>query len=234
VTARVRKIRRLLYWVMVPLTVALVALAVLQARAQMRGVVVASASMENTIMPGNRLLAWRGDQVRRGDLVIFIDPALPGGLFLRRVIGLPGDHVACCNARGQLTVNGRSLQERYVYPGDAPSARPFSVTLAAGQVWLMGDHRSRAYDSRFKGPAAMTDIVGRVSLIDRNGAYTMLRTPAAYIADGLAPADHRPVVPVAWLVTAGVAVLALLVLLGTGIVLRLRRRNLGQLTARTA
>jgi signal peptidase I len=70
-------------------------------------------------------------------------------IYIKRVIGLPGDHVACCNAAGQVTVNGVPLSEgSYLYPGNVPSTQKFSVTVPAGSLWVMGDHRLVSYDSR--------------------------------------------------------------------------------------
>ena len=70
-------------------------------------------------------------------------------IYIKRVIGLPGDHVACCNAAGQVTVNGVPLSESsYLYPGNQPSAQKFSITVPAGRLWVMGDHRQVSYDSR--------------------------------------------------------------------------------------
>ena len=70
-------------------------------------------------------------------------------IYIKRVIGLPGDHVVCCNASGQITVNGVPLhRERYLYPGNQPSAQTFSVTVPPGRLWVMGDHRAVSYDSR--------------------------------------------------------------------------------------
>ncbi len=69
--------------------------------------------------------------------------------YVKRVIGLPGDHVACCNAQGQITVNGVALDETsYLYPGNAPSEERFSITVPPGRLWVMGDHRAISYDSR--------------------------------------------------------------------------------------
>jgi signal peptidase I len=69
--------------------------------------------------------------------------------YVKRVIGLPGDHVACCNAQGQITVNGVALSETsYLYPGNAPSEERFSITVPPGRLWVMGDHRAISYDSR--------------------------------------------------------------------------------------
>jgi signal peptidase I len=70
-------------------------------------------------------------------------------IYIKRVIGLPGDHVVCCNASGQITVNGVALQEgSYLYPGNAPSVQKFRETVPQGSLWVMGDHRLVSFDSR--------------------------------------------------------------------------------------
>jgi signal peptidase I len=91
--------------------------------------------------------------------------------YVKRVIGLPGDHVACCTD-GHVTVNGVALSESsYLYPGDAPSTTPFSVVVPAGRLWVMGDHRSDSADSRYhlQGPGEGTipenEVVGRAFFI---------------------------------------------------------------------
>jgi signal peptidase I len=69
--------------------------------------------------------------------------------YIKRVIGVPGDRVACCTASGDVTVNGVPLSEQsYLYPGNAPSASPFSITVPPGRLWVMGDHRFVSFDSR--------------------------------------------------------------------------------------
>ncbi len=73
----------------------------------------------------------------------------PGDILIKRVIGLPGDHVACCNTQGQVTVNGVPLNEQsYLYPGDAPSQARFNIVVQPGRLWVMGDHRLISDDSR--------------------------------------------------------------------------------------
>ena len=73
----------------------------------------------------------------------------PGDILIKRVIGLPGDHVACCDARGRVTVNGVPLDEQsYLYPGDVPSEIRFSIVVPPGRLWVMGDHRQISDDSR--------------------------------------------------------------------------------------
>ena len=74
----------------------------------------------------------------------------PSDIYVKRVIGLPGDHVACCDAQGRVTVNGVPLTEgSYLYPGDAPSLVRFNpIVVPAGRLWVMGDHRYVSDDSR--------------------------------------------------------------------------------------
>ena len=73
----------------------------------------------------------------------------PGDILIKRVIGLPGDKVACCDAQGRVTVNGVPLSEQsYLYPGDAPSEIRFNIVVPSGRLWVMGDHRLISDDSR--------------------------------------------------------------------------------------
>jgi len=139
---------------------------------------IPSASMEPLLRDGDRIVVSRtgfaAEPVRRGDVVVFdgrgsFAPLSSGkgpaadflaaaghwlGLtgsdttYVKRVIGLPGDHVVCCDTKGRLTVNGQPVEEPYVYEGDAPSQLKFSVLVPDGRLWLMGDHRSKSADSR--------------------------------------------------------------------------------------
>ena len=73
----------------------------------------------------------------------------PGDILIKRVIGLPGDRVACCDAQGRVTVNGVPLTEQsYLYPGDSPSEIRFNIVVPPGRLWVMGDHRLISDDSR--------------------------------------------------------------------------------------
>ena len=92
--------------------------------------------------------------------------------YIKRVIGIPGDHVACCNRHGQVTVNGVPLSEKsYLYPGDAPSSQRFSIIVPPGRLWVMGDHRSVSWDSRGhmtdpgNGTVPENHVVGRAFVI---------------------------------------------------------------------
>ena len=185
--------------------------------------------MENTIMPGDRVFVVPTGQVHRGDVIVEENQqGESSGLFIRRVIGLPGDHVVCCDAQGRITVNGKPLNETYLYPGDQPSSLAFDVTVPSGEYWLLGDHRSDADDSRYLGPLHIT-IRGRVYLLFQSGLPFTVTTPQTFIADGLAPASSG--VPVG-LVAATVSIVAwplllVLIIFGTirWIIRRIRRRR---------
>jgi signal peptidase I len=164
---------------------------------------IPSASMENTLQIGDRVLVnklvYHSRPIARGDVVVFSgqdswgpdapppssDPVVRvwDGLlsdiglsssqtyYVKRVIGLPGDKVACCTD-GKVTVNGVPLSETaYLYPGDAPSFPFKSVTVPAGHVWVMGDHRGDSDDSRYHtsdpggGAIPEDEVVGRAFLI---------------------------------------------------------------------
>jgi signal peptidase I len=88
--------------------------------------------------------------------------------FIKRVIGLPGDRVACCDEQGRMTVNGVPLDETaYLFPGDQPSTTNFDVVVPEGKLWVMGDHRSQSADSRSRigapggGFVPIDRVVGR-------------------------------------------------------------------------
>jgi signal peptidase I len=93
---------------------------------------------------------------------------------IKRVIGLPGDHVTCCNALGQMSVNGVPLKEPYVLlpaGSQAVSGITFDVTVPKGSLWVMGDNRYNSADSRYhvndpgKGFVPISNVVGRAFVI---------------------------------------------------------------------
>ncbi len=134
-------------------------------------------------------------ELRHGDIVVFKDPGdwLGGSLedpqkkptafqrtltfvglrpedsgehLVKRVVGLPGDHVVCCDAEGRLKINGFSLDEPYLDTGIEPSARKFNIVVPPNYVWVMGDNRPNSGDSRVHmgdpggGAISMDLIVG--------------------------------------------------------------------------
>lgn len=138
-----------------------------------------------------------GGSVQRGDVVVFdgtttfaagdLSPHQDDGLvgrtlagaasllgvdvgeqdFVKRVIGLPGDRVVCCDSGGRLTVNGTAVDEPYLHHGDSPSDLTFDIAVPAGRLWVMGDHRSDSADSRAHlgdpggGTVRLDDVIGR-------------------------------------------------------------------------
>jgi signal peptidase I len=116
--------------------------------------------------------------------------------FIKRVIGLPGDHVACCNAQGLVTVNGVPLHESsYLYPGAAPSQIRFNITVPAGRLWVMGDNRQISDDSRMReydpghGTVPENMVIGRAFVIVwPPSRWRILPIPATFNQPGLASA----------------------------------------------
>lgn len=94
---------------------------------------------------------------------IGVAPVAHGNHLIKRVIGVGGDQVACCDDQGRLTVNGEPLEEPYLYPGDVPSTVPFDVTVPDDSIWVMGDHRSNSRDSR-----ANDDGTGQTGSVPRD------------------------------------------------------------------
>jgi signal peptidase I len=83
--------------------------------------------------------------------------------FIKRVIAIGGDTVACCNAQGDVTVNGVGLDEPYVYRdrGDEPNKKFGPVKISKGNLWVMGDHRDNSEDSRVGGQVPQSKVVGQ-------------------------------------------------------------------------
>ncbi|MFB7268773.1 signal peptidase I [Streptomyces sp. NPDC056244] len=113
---------------------------------------VPTNSMSPTVKAGDRVLGQRisGGDVRRGDVVVFTDADWGDLPMLKRVVGVGGDTVACCDADGRLTVNGKPVREPYVQgmPGGQASTTEFDAKVPEGQLFLLGDERSGSMDSR--------------------------------------------------------------------------------------
>ncbi|WP_335985989.1 signal peptidase I [Glycomyces sp. MUSA5-2] len=112
--------------------------------------------------------------------------------FIKRVIAVGGDTVMCCDADGNVVVNGVSLHEdEYVYdnapvepePGTCHSRRFDQVTIPEGEVWVMGDHRGNSKDSRCQGPVPVENIIGRaIALVWPTDRATELAIPDSFDA----------------------------------------------------
>lgn len=87
---------------------------------------------------------------------------------VKRVIGVAGDHIVCCTKNDKLSINGVEVTEPYIYAGNKPSEMTFDVTVPAGKIWVMGDHRGASADSRYhqedinKGFVPLSKVTGRV------------------------------------------------------------------------
>lgn len=134
----------------------------------------------------------------RGLEFIGIAPASAGNHLIKRVVGMPGDTVACCDDTGRLMVNGQPLEETsYLYPGDRPSSVDFEITVPEDHVWLMGDHRSNSRDSRANddgtgsvGSVPLDDVVGQAFvLIFPFDHFTWFTVPDTYasVPEGSTP-----------------------------------------------
>jgi signal peptidase I len=156
--------------------------------------VIPSGSMEPTLNPGNRVvvdkLGYTPAKMQRGDIVVFdgtgsfVAYSTPGALervtewfgvahskrfFVKRIVGLPGDHLQCCTTSGQLLLNNEPLDETWLLgKGVSSSDQQFNVVVPAGHLWLMGDNRMYSADSRAHmgdpggGFVPESRVVGRV------------------------------------------------------------------------
>ncbi|CAM3207718.1 Signal peptidase I [Arthrobacter ulcerisalmonis] len=89
---------------------------------------------------------------------------------VKRLIGLPGDHVVCCDAGGKLTINGTPIDEAYINPAEIPVVRDFDVVVPQGKIWVMGDNRNHSADSRAHqdtdgGFIDIADLEGKAAVI---------------------------------------------------------------------
>ena len=141
---------------------------------------IPSVSMENTLQVDDRVVVEKLTSVQRGQVVVFSDPGgwltgttprergpmgkalqfigvLPDTStehLIKRVIGLPGDHVLCCDEADRLTINGQALGETSyltVEPDGAraqPSLIKFDVVVPSGHIFVLGDNREHSRDSR--------------------------------------------------------------------------------------
>lgn len=163
----------------------------------LRAFYIPSESMQPTLEVNDRiivnLLAPGVMDIERGDVVVFEDtrnwwgavpepdtnafqdamtfvglmPDTSSHYVVKRVVGLEGDTVECCDDQGRIMVNGEPVDEPYIYPGDNPSESEFSVEVPDDHVWLLGDHRSGSADSRShaeepdQGAVPVDDVMGR-------------------------------------------------------------------------
>ncbi|MXM66960.1 signal peptidase I [Streptomyces sp. HUCO-GS316] len=126
-------------------------------------------------------------QVKEGLTFIGLLPSDNEKDLIKRVVGVGGDRVKCCDAQGRVTVNGVPLNEGdYLYPGNVPSEAKFDITVPQGRLWVMGDHRANSADSRSHqdtngGTVSEDSVVGRAMVIAWPfGHWTSLKEPNTY------------------------------------------------------
>ncbi|HET9649306.1 MAG TPA: signal peptidase I [Microlunatus sp.] len=185
--------------------------------------IIPSQSMENTLLIGDRVVVEKITGFERGDVVVFSDPggwlgeseqtdptavdrlldligiptAASAGHLIKRVIGMPGDRVVCCDTRNRITVNGYPLDETsYLYTAPdgvqvAPSEVRFTVVVPKDRIFVMGDHRDLSADSRCHLADLSTDQAkGQVAFVPEN----LVVGPTVAIAWPLSRFEflHRP------------------------------------------
>ena len=184
----------------------------------MQAFYIPSGSMNDTLVLNDRILVqkvsyWGGGTPQRGDIVVFSDPGgwldpveeqsatnpvtkgleliglyPTGGHLVKRVIGVGGDEVECCDKQGRMMVNGVPLNERsYLAEGVEPSLIDFEVEVAEGYVWVQGDNRSNSADSRVHlgdpggGMVPVDGVVGKVfALVWPWDHAKMIERPATF------------------------------------------------------
>jgi signal peptidase I len=183
--------------------------------------IIPSESMENTLLVGDRVVVEKLTGYERGDVVVFTDPggwlseggeepsamdrvlefvgfptANSPGHLIKRVIGLPGDHVVCCDKQRRITVNGQPLDEKsYLYTDPdgeqvQPSATTFDVVVPAGRIWVMGDHRNMSADSRCHLTDISTQGTGQTAFVPED--YVVGPTIAVAWPPSRGTRLHRP------------------------------------------
>ena len=148
-------------------------------------------------LPEASVAASRGFFGYVEDALIFVGvlPDTSEKYVVKRVIGLPGDRVTCCNFIGQPSVNGSPLDETYLKPGETPRVQFFDVVVPPGKIWVMGDNRNYSADSRAHldangGFINLSDVEGRAAVIawplnrlkvldNPSGTFDSILTPPA-------------------------------------------------------
>ncbi|MFH0519128.1 signal peptidase I [Streptomyces sp. M41] len=176
---------------------------------------VPTTSMAPTIGAGERVLAERvdGDEVRRGDVVVFTDKNWASNVpVVKRVVAVGGDTVACCTD-GDLTVNGKRVDEPYLAEDGLAELQNFpTVTVPEGRLFLLGDERSGSLDSTAHLTDAASGTVARSAVSARVDAVVwpmdgMLQRPTGFESLG-ALSSPGPLPTIVTLIVVG-AVLVL-------------------------
>ena len=136
---------------------------------------VSGPSMQPNFETGDRVIAVRHSSLHRGDIVVLNAPDSPGALYIKRVIGVPGDTIRFKN--DQLYINGKKTKEPYLDKGKklysmgnlytenfTMQSKNLGKKVPANSYFVMGDHRNVSKDSRIFGYVKRSAIVGKVKL----------------------------------------------------------------------
>ena len=194
-----RKRKPLTFWQELPILVTVaVVLAVLIKTFAFQAFVIPSASMESTVMTHDRVMAnklvYEFRDPHRGEVVVFARTGnwpdegagekppnalgkalqfiglMPSGTdFIKRVVGLPGDVVTCCDATDHILINGKPLDETaYTQGSNTKSSQRLTfptVKVPPGQLFVMGDNRGNSWDARRYGTIPIDSVVGRAAFV---------------------------------------------------------------------
>jgi len=157
-----RRKRNSSFWRELPILLgAAIVVAILVRTFVMQTYYVPSGSMEHTLNINDRVLVNKlADDFRdpeRGEIIVFHSPVnwrqeADETVFVKRVIGIPGDHIVCCSADGKLMINGVAITEPYLnhdQPEPMAAQWNFNITVPPGRLWLMGDNRYDSDDSAY-------------------------------------------------------------------------------------
>jgi signal peptidase I len=127
-----------------------------------------------------------------GSMALTLSIHLHESHYAKRVVGLLGDHVTCCDSGGVRAVNDMAVDKFRLHPGDKPGHLTFDATVPAERMWAMGQHRSDSADSGAHlgdyggGMVRLDDVVGRAGMIcwppGRDG---ILGTPVSHVSQSL-------------------------------------------------
>jgi signal peptidase I len=171
---------------------------------------VPTGSMSPTIAAGDRVLAERvdGDEIRRGDVVVFKDPNWANAPVVKRVVAIGGDTVACCTD-GRLTVNGKRIEEPYLPQGEPAASFVFpTVTVPEGRLFLLGDERAGSLDSTAHLQDAASGTVARGAVTGRVDAVVwpldgLLERPTGFEALGEGLSEPGPYQLIVYMIIGG-------------------------------
>lgn len=130
---------------------------------------IPSGSMSPTLVRGDFILAYtfayHSAAPERGDIIVFTYPPKPDLVFVKRVIGLPGDSLEL--REQNLTLNGALQHEPYLKPKRAKrkTRKPYSAVVPPGQLLVLGDNRDNSADSRAWGFVPISNVIGEVTRI---------------------------------------------------------------------